>query len=173
MQGWTVDPDPAKAPFISGVAVVWKHMQGMANIIGQHQTGRKKYTISMEVLYPFDEAGFALVGTPGEFTATTPRDMLDAGFEYVPHNQAPPELISTFSRKRNRVVAQYKGRKVFVLMGGLNNPVHYQGLGVVAFGAEPPAKITRLAASREHPQLDPIADSLHSKVDSLLPSGAG
>lgn len=168
--GWQVNLDAGKSPGISGVGVVYKQTQGMAGVLGDHLTGRRKYTVSMEVLYPFmpgDDnenpsraAGFAVAlnGKDPKFDFT-PADLLKAGYEYIPAAKAPAELIATFSKKKNRVVAQWNSRKVYVLMGGLSDPVHYAGTGVVQFGAEAPAKIIRMAASGEDP-MDTLADSL-------------
>ncbi len=167
--GWTIS-DPGQSPAISGVAAVFKEAQGMAKVLGEHVTGKHKYTVSMEVFYPLvpgddaanpnSAAGFALNLNGGQPKFNfTPPDMLRAGYEYVPAAKAPEELVATFSRKKNRVMAQYRGRRVCVLMGGLDNPVHYAGVGLVRYGAEPPAKILRLAASAEHP-LDKLADDL-------------
>jgi hypothetical protein len=165
--GWAVNPDASKAPGISGVAVLYKQTSGMAKVLGEHSAGRRNYKVSMEVFYPFEEAGFAveLKGKDPEFNFT-PIDMLKAGYEYVPVAQAPAALVATFSRKKNRVVAQYKGRKTCVLMGGLNGSVHYAGMGVVHFGAEPPARISRLVANDSSP-LEALADSIVATFRNL------
>jgi hypothetical protein len=165
--GWAIHADASKAPCISGVGVLYKQTSGMAKVLGEHTSGRHSYKVSMEVLYPFEDAGFAveLKGKDPEFNFTPP-DMLRAGYEYVPVNQAPEMLVATFSRKNERVVAQYKGRKVTVLMGGLNNAVHYAGVGVVHFGAEPPAKISRLVANDRNP-LETQAESLLATFRNL------
>jgi len=167
--GWKLDLNAAP-PAITGIGVLFKQTQGMAKIMGEHVSSKRKYTVSMEVLYPLmpgddpenpnNFAGFAVAlnGKDPKFNFSPP-DFIQAGYEYIPADKAPDDLVATFSRKKSRVVAQYKGRKVHVLMGGLNNPVHYAGAGVVAFGAEPPAKIVRLAASANG-QLDELAESL-------------
>jgi hypothetical protein len=184
MGGWKIDANADNAPGISGVAVVYKQTQGMADLMGQHLTGRKSYTVSMEVFYPFQDAGFAVELSKAVSTANgprpagfadpaydfTPSDMLASGYEYVPVAKAPGELVATFSTKKNRVVAAWKGRKCTVLMGGLNNPVHYAGAGVVRFGAERTAKIQRLAAS-DYERLDEIFSRLGqavAKVGSII-----
>lgn len=168
--GWKVDYPPDQTPCITGVASISKQMSGVAQLLGDHLSGKHKYAVSMEVFYPLlpgddpehreSASGFAVAlnGKTPQFDFT-PSDMLRAGWEYVPAAKAPEELIATFSRKKNRVVAQYRGRRVCVLMGGLENAVHYAGVGVVRYGAEPPAKIMRLAASAGNP-LDRLADDL-------------
>ena len=134
------------------------------------------------MLYPFEEAGFAVELAKANGTAKngyrpagfqdpvydfTPQDLLMAGYEYVPYDKAPAELIATFSRKKNRVMAAWKGRRVTVLMGGLSSRVHYAGAGVVHFGAERTAKIQRLAASKDYEHvLSAFADRTLSKLSA-------
>jgi hypothetical protein len=185
--GWKVNPDPGKAPGITGVAAVFKQAQGMVKVMGEHSTGRHKYTVSMECLWPFNEAGWiaALKPAPGEKqngsrpagfrdpdNDFTPTDLLACGVEYYPFDKAPADLVATFSRKSERVVAQWHGRKCGVLMGGLDNPVHYAGAGVVHFGAERTAKIMRLAASGEDPYAN-LADALLTAFRSMVTQKKG
>lgn len=141
-----------QTPAITGVASFFKRTKGMKKIVGEHLTGRHSYTVSMEVEYPFGEAGFAIAmknGKPAVTAEFTPKQMLDSGWEYVPFKSAPDDLKATFSRKKNRIVSQYRGRQTGYLMGGLDQEVLYAGLAVVKWGAEPPAKITRVTASSD------------------------
>ena len=146
--GWKLVPE-VETPGITGVASFAKLATAINRVVGDHQTGRHTYTVSMEVQYPFDQAGFALKvgGKKREFDASTPTDFAQAGYEYVPFKDAPEMLVATFSKKRNRIVARYKGRECCLLMGGLEGQVHYCGMGLVKYGAEKTAAITRLAAS--------------------------
>ncbi len=156
--GWKIQADESKVPFVSGVAAFYKKSQGLNRILGEHVTGKHKWAVSMEVDWSFDEdCGFAVSlnsgarGTPKSFLAPifdfSPEDFLKSGWEYIPYGKAPAELRATFSIKKNKVMAQWKGREVVVLMGGLNNPIEYAGLALVRAGAEKPAKINRLTAS--------------------------
>lgn len=179
--GWKVNPDVTASPCITGVGVLFKQTQGMAKVMGEHASSKHKYSVSMEVLYPLEQAGFvaslprALSKQNGNRPAGmadpeqnyTPPDLLAAGYEYFPFDKAPETLVATFSRKKNRVVAQYKGRRCAVLMGGLDNPVHYAGVGVVHFPAEREAKIMRLAASADNGPMDKLADCLLSAFQTL------
>lgn len=163
--GWRVDPK--NIPAIDGVAFVYKQAAGMDRVLGEHVTGRNKYTVSMEVLWPLEQSGFAVAMDGREsLNKDTPPDFAKAGYDYFPYEQAPKELIATYSPKKERVVAQWKGRRVHVLMGGINTPVHYAGVGVVRYGAEPTAKIQRLAASGEDP-LSKLADSMLNSFRDL------
>lgn len=154
--GWKLsDPQPN----ITGVAAFYKKSQGMRKIIGEHLTGRHEWTVSMEIDWVLEDSGFAVKrgtardgkGTMSDPTFnTSPQDFLDAGWEYVPFDKAPADLVATFSPERNKVVKNYKGRKVTVLVGGIDKPVHYAGLGLVKYGGEKKAKINRLVASKEN-----------------------
>jgi len=157
--GWKLDLN-ATPPGITCVGVLFKQTQGMAKIMGEHSSSKRKYTVSMEVFYPLEEAGFAieLNGKDPKFDFSPP-DFIKAGYEYVPYEEAPDELAATFSSKKSRIVLRYQGRKVYLMMGGLSNPVNYAGAGVVAFGAEPTAKILRMAASANR-LLSELADKL-------------
>jgi hypothetical protein len=103
----------------------------------------------MEVLWDLDSCGFSVAmdgkrQTPGW---NTPNDFLAAGWEYVPFLQAPAALQGCYSTKASRITKLYQGRRVIVLMGGLDSPVHYSGLGLVKHGAEREASITNMSAS--------------------------
>jgi hypothetical protein len=164
---WQINPDPAKAPGITGVGVIYKQTQGTARIFGEHQVGRKKFTVSMEVLWPRDEAGYAVELNGGApLYAFSPSDFIAAGWEYVPEEKAPAELQAAWSEKRGMIVSRYQSRKVVLMMGGLAGQVHYAGVGVVSFGAERAAKITRLVASGEHP-LGKLADEIKGDWETL------
>lgn len=176
--GWKIQADASKTPGIEGVGVFFKMTSGMNKIFGEHSTGRNKYTVSMEVQYPFNEqCGFALnlkpvaPGKGGGFQpplfAFSPPDFLSAGYEYVPYDKAPADLIACFSKKKNRVVMAYKSRHVTVMMGGLNNPVHYAGLGIVKYGAESTAKLIRMAASAPKDASGPFAELAALIAESL------
>jgi|GEM_PF-5252927 hypothetical protein len=160
--GWKINADPAQAPGIEGIGVFFKATNGMHRLFGEHSTGRKTYTVSMEVNWSFDsDCGFALTlkpkapGKGGGFQDplfdTSPPDFLAAGYEYVPFDKAPDELKATFSTKKSRIISHYAGRDVTILTGGLNNQVDYIGLGIVNFGAESAAKLRRMTASAPEP----------------------
>jgi len=58
-------------------------------------------------------------------------------------------------------VKDYKGRKSYLLMGGLDGSVHFSDVGLVRYGAEPKAAIQSMAASATPPllrSLDELAD---------------
>lgn len=171
---WTISTQ--SSPSVSGVAVYWKAVSAMNKIIGDHMAGRHKYTVSMEVKYDVNASGFAVASKPGDKAfkpsfSSTPDDFGKAGFDYVPYADAPDELRSTYSFKNGgHIVKQYKGRNAFMMMGGINGTVHYCGMGLVKYGAEKTASITRMTASDVDSWVTPFAgfadllDELAKKV---------
>ncbi len=136
---------------IEGLGVYFKQAQGMTKVVGEHQTNRHQYTVSMEVRYNFGQAGFAIDRQGGgaipAFKDTTPADFSTAGFDFCPVSKAPKALLDTFNFKKNAITDMYNGRQVTLLMGGSEGSVHYTGVGIVKYGAEPTAQILRMAAS--------------------------
>lgn len=140
---------------------VFKSAKGVDNLLGKYQAGRQPFTLSMEVTWHKSESGFAIfpvddstTGKPDvskEFQASidqyAPDDFKASGFGYVPWAEAEPELLATFSNEKNSVVKAWRGRRVAVLMGGIDGSVHYGGVAMVKYGAEPTAAISQLLAS--------------------------
>lgn len=147
--GWTINMKDQ--PFIDALGVYFKQAQGMTKIVGEHQTSRHNYTVSMEIRYVFEDSGFAIDRQGGgaipAFKDHTPNDFSSAGFDYCPVSKAPEALLKTFSVKKLAVTEKYEGRQVTLLMGGANGGIHYTGVGIVKYGAEPTAQILRLAAA--------------------------
>lgn len=166
--GWRVNADANAAPKITALASYSKLAKGMDEVLGNHSSGKHRYTVSMEVQYPFEQAGLAIArGNRAPlkgFEATTPEDMSAAGYDYTPIKDAPTDLVtvnaktghyesSVFNKDKGRIDSNYKGRKVTLLMGGLDNPVHFAGVGLVKYGAESKAGIQRMLASADGPTL--------------------
>lgn len=146
--GWRVDVDKSKSPGIEAVASFAKRAQNMTQVVGQHKTGRHKHSVSMEVEYMFKDCAFAVqLKDKQKPKHETPDDMVTAGWELIPWLNAEEELLNVYSFKKKRIIADWKGRKVVQLMGGINKPVHYAGVGVVRYGAEAEARILSMAAS--------------------------
>lgn len=152
--GWKVTADKSKAPGIEAVASFSKLAAGMDRVIGKHQTGRHKYSVSMECSYPWDTCGFAVALNGKKAEHATPADLLELGYEYVPWLTAKkdiPDLFSKFSMKSNRITGEFNGRRVVMLLGGLDGTVHYDGVAIVKYGAETEAEIGRMVASADDP----------------------
>jgi hypothetical protein len=151
---------PERVPYLRIVNSVFKAARSMDRVLGQYQTGRRPFSLSMEVRYLKSESGFVIY--PGENTQTpnpnlnglneiiaaeTPEDFKEAGFGYVPWGLAPGPLLATYQAEQNAVTKSFAGRRVALLMGGVNGHVHYNGVGLVKYGAEPAAEIGQLLAS--------------------------
>ncbi|HXJ55266.1 MAG TPA: hypothetical protein VNU68_01260 [Verrucomicrobiae bacterium] len=164
---WTVSADKQSAPAITGVASFAKLARSMDRVVGKHQTGRHNYSVSMEVQYAYADSMFAVELKPGaKANRGTPDDMARAGWEVIPMTEADDELLATFSVRKKRIVSDYRGARVYQLMGGLDKPVHYAGMGVVHYPAEQEAQILQMAASRT-PLLTGVLDPLR-KISGLL-----
>ncbi|HVM48372.1 MAG TPA: hypothetical protein VMU04_10110 [Candidatus Acidoferrum sp.] len=153
--GWRVGSrrDP---PAIRAAAVIHKHAEGVPKILGEHLSGRHKWTVSMEVDYNLLQSGF-VVGQRDQakdaeaklMNATTPVEFNELGMGYVPMEQAPESLLETYDynklmMKRN---ASWEGLPVTMLKGGINGQVHFRGVGLVRYGAEREAVIAQILAT--------------------------
>jgi hypothetical protein len=142
----TVGGDPKP---ITAVASFAKAADGVDKIIGEHQSGRHNWSVSMEVSFAFSLSGFAIeMSSNGKQRFdSSPQDMVNAGWDYVPWSDASPKLLETFSKEKNRMVGMFQNRKTLLMLGGLDSPVHYAGVGLVRYGAEKEAGIEMMAAS--------------------------
>lgn len=150
---------------IHGVAVIHKLANGLDKVLGQHQSGRHEWTVSMEVRYDLEQSGWAVgkAGASWDDTAKAlgpdaagivsggPERLRSMGFGYVPWGEAPEELRACYSDKETRVVSMWSDQPAVLLMGGVDGRVHYMGVGIVPYGAEPTARLTRVMA--DHPAL--------------------
>ena len=179
--GWRIGADGGAAPKITAIASYAKQAKGMDEVLGNHSSGKHKYTVSMEAVYDFKDNGFAIArgnrSPLKEFANTTPDDMSQAGFDYVPIAAAPEGLASfneqtktydsaVFNKAMGRMESNYKGRKVTMLMGGLDGLVHFAGVGLVKNGAESKAGISRMLASADGPTL--LIEPFRGLTDFLL-----
>jgi hypothetical protein len=174
--GWRVQRDIDKAPGIHGLGVVWKEASGVAESFGKHLGGVKTLTVSMECLWDLHVSGFCIAlagGKPVLGKDTTPADVIAADWEYVPYVSAPSELKACYSTQSNRIVRTWHGRKVAIMIGGVTGTVLYAGLGIVGFGAEHTAKITRVLASSKEAALEGALASLSSAFVNRMASKNG
>ena len=153
MGGWKAQGEIAKAPGMDGVCVLHKQADGVDKLIGQHLGGRHKWTVSMEVDYRLSESGFLIRDT--SVNAQTPADLLELGWSYVPLLEAEDGLLESYDFKKNRMASRredgsfygsWKKRDTLLLKGGLEGNVHFKGMGLVEYGAEPTADLVSLVA---------------------------
>lgn len=133
------------SPYLRVVASLFKNAEGADRILGSHQSGRKTWTVSMEVDYTMGESGMVVEGDVPEFADTTPPDIRAAGWSYCPWAQCPESLLACF--EKGSVTRPWKKMRPAVLMNGVNGRVQYSGVGIVDKGAEAEAEIIRMAAS--------------------------
>ena len=151
MGGWKAQADPKLAPDIRAVAVIHKNAEGVDRIIGQHQSGRMTWTVSMENEFWLETSGFLINGNKGveAFEESTPEDLRQLGFVYTSYDAAPTELQDTFDADKAKVKKPFKRQDTVFLLGGINDFMHYKGTGLVppGYAKEADAEVTQLLAS--------------------------
>lgn len=145
--GYTVQGRRSEAPGIRAVACMHKQAEAVDRIIGQHQSGRRRWTVSRENDYYLEDSGFVVRADVAEFRGTTPRDFAALGCSYCPCVEAPDELMECYDPKKGRVARDYQGHKVVLLAGGLNGRVFFKGTGLTPLGKEAEAEIQQMLAS--------------------------
>lgn len=168
---------------IHGIGVLHKLAYGLNHVVGQHQTGRHEWTVSMEVNYWLDESGF-LMGREGDSLeatmkaikdeekerclAGTPDHLRRRGRLYLPWANAPEDLRQCFSSEQGRIVSKWRDLDTVLMMGGVGGKVHYHGVGVVTYGAEPTARIGQLLATHPvHGALEGVSASVRQLVTEI------
>jgi hypothetical protein len=156
--GWRVQGDPAQAPGIRAVAALHKNAEGVMEVLDTWAEGKTPYgqdtiwTVSMENESRVDQGGF-LVKTqgPGEletFWEKTPADFKALGWCYVPHPDAPQELLACLpSDGVLRIARKHLGRETLFLNGGLDGNIFYFGVALTPEGRETAARVAQILAS--------------------------
>lgn len=145
--GWRVQGRRELAPGIRAVAAVHKQAEGADAVIGQHLSGRRRWTVSMENEFYVDTGGFA-VRAPDLFD-TTPEDFRALGWSYVPYAQAPNDLLACFNSDTVSITQPWKKRAVVFMPGGLSGEVFFKGTGLTPLGKEKEAEIVQMLASAD------------------------
>jgi len=151
---------------IRAAGVIHKNAEKVPGLLGEHLGGRHKWTVSMEINYDIIESGFlvfradqATKAQAALMAQTTTEEFQKLNLGYVPATEASEELLDTFNfEKREMRLAIEDGETpappsgrwgklpVVLVKGGLNGRVHYQGVGLVRYGAEKEAMIAQLLA---------------------------
>jgi hypothetical protein len=170
--GWKINES---SPHITGVGVLWKRAQGMRRILGEHLTGHHQWAVSYDALWGGEEKNATVqqvLAKTSSFAVQLPKDgkpelgfsppdFLEAGWEYIPGNEAPKDLLNTTTSGDGtafRVDKQWHGRKVVVLMNDQVGHVHFSGLAIVRYGAEKAAGIRSVVASGTSPLAESISE---------------
>lgn len=153
--GSSLTLDAARAPFLRAAAVIHKQAERVQRILGEHLSGRHKWTVSLECNYSLLQSGF-LVGQRAQanprqaalLQETTPPEVAALpDYGYVPVELAPEDLFATFDVKKRRMVSAWQGLPVVLLKGGLAGRVEFCGVGMVRYGAEREAEIQQVLAT--------------------------
>lgn len=131
--GWQIPEKPEDAPCIKACAVLFKLAEGMNRVIGDHQTSRQPWSVSIEVDATMDNIGIYLPSTREIWPlATVPDDLLDA--------------VSVDPKSRNLVVGKARGEQLAFAYGNTGGKLHYRGVGMTPRPAERSARITSIRA---------------------------
>lgn len=145
--GWKVQGDKAKAPGIRAAAVIHKKAEWAEKIMGQHLSGRRPWTVSMENMFYLDDSAFLVKDTKLAEEFITPKDLLDLGYALIPFAAAPEKLRDCFNEKKCEVTGQWGRRDVLFMCGGVGGDSFYEGVGITPLGKEPEAEISLMLAS--------------------------
>lgn len=149
--GWKVQGSRSAAPGIRAVAVMHKQAEGVDKILGQHQSGRRKWTVSRENDYYLEDSGFLLKSLETPWARSTPEDLAKLGYSYCPCIEAPDELLECYDPKQGKIRRQLNGAPVVLLLGGLNGSVQFKGTGLTPLGKEAEAEVGQMLASDAEP----------------------
>lgn len=144
---WKVQASRAEAPGIRAVAVMHKQAEGVDKILGQHQSGRRKWTVSRENDYYLEDSGFLIKSLETPWVKETPEDLARMGYSYCACVDAPEELLSCYDPKLGKVKRTFNGATVVLLLGGLNGTVQFKGTGLTPLGKEAEAEVNQMMAS--------------------------
>ena len=150
MQGWQIPASEADAPCIHACAVVFKMAEGVADLIGKHQTNRQPQSVSGETWCPIDDIGIYRPSTREIWT----------------QEDAPMEFLSLMSIKNGKLrIGSYQGEQLVLAYGCADRQVDLRGVGVTPTPAEETAEITSVHAERE---LDETFAIAAEQIDAAL-----
>lgn len=162
--GWSLEEmlsGKRPVPGIRGIAVLFKQANGVDRFLGEHQSGKHAWTVSLEVDFSLAESSVVLMPPaaqgamkdrmPAEMIelamASTPADWGKVGIYNIPVPDLPDDVVDAWSEEKEQFTKPVWGRQPVLMMGGLNKSVHFKGTGVVRYGAEPTAVMGQVLAS--------------------------
>lgn len=131
--GWKIPETKEQAPCIKACAVLFKLAEGMNRVLGDHQTSRQPWSVSIEVDATIDQLGLYLPSTR----------------EIWPLSLAPDDLLEAVSvdrRSGNLVVGQARGEQLAFAYGNTSGQIFFRGVGMTPNPAEKTARITSIMA---------------------------
>lgn len=133
-QGWKIGDDPTVAPAIRARAVIFKLADGVNRMIGDHQTSRKKQSLSIESV--------TTLGNLGVYLPSKGADQIMPLMEAI-KDASIASAIKMDPLKLGKVNGE---QGVFVY--GIKNPVEFRGVGITPRPAEQEAKIISFEAHK-------------------------
>ena len=155
--GWKVMASRLNAPGIRAVAVVHRQAEGVEDVLRTHFSGKVRWTVSMEQEFFVDretetipvDSGFLVKDAPAtldEFRQSTPEDLSQFDWTYVPCAAAPDDLMRCFTVNTTKC-EKYRGRQTVLLFGGLEGRVQFKGTALTPLGKESEARVAQMLAS--------------------------
>lgn len=145
----TIPADRNEAAHCRLALAIYKSAERIPGLVGQSQTGRQQWTVSMEVSWFLDQTAFAW-----KRSLVPVMNALDlgGGWEGVTWDKAPDDLRACWDdaamNGQGAITKQWQKRNVVLLLGGLDFAVRFYGVALVNEGHEPGAHIRRLLAGR-------------------------
>lgn len=180
--GWACQEKRSAAPGIRAVAVLHKRAEGVARIMGEHHSGRRRWSVSLEANLSLDASGFLL--RAGDQSRSrdkkrwealkedfeTPQDLLELGWVYVPCLKAPEELLDCLETTDSLKMNPWEGLETVILVGGLDGAVHFKGVAMAPLGTqkEEEARIANLLAAEAWTEIEEDEESPAGDVASVL-----
>lgn len=131
--GWKIPEKPADAPFITARAVLFKLAEGMNRVIGDHQTSRQDWSVSIEVDATWENIGIYLPSTREIWSLNdVPDDLLEA--------------LTVDKKSKSLVIGKARGQQLAFAYGNTNGQLHFRGVGMTPNPAERTARITSIKA---------------------------
>lgn len=145
IEGWKIGDDPKTAPSIRARAVIFKLADGVNRIIGDHQTSRKKQSVSIESI--------TSIGNLGVYLPSRGVDKIQRLDEVD-----DPAILSALSFDPLKFGKVNGEQGVFVW--GMTDPVEFRGVGITPRPAESEAKIIAFDASKIRTEQTPDGGTL-------------
>lgn len=129
---WELAESPEAAPAMQCVAVLHKRAEGVARLIGNHQSSKEVSSVSIEA-------------------SSTELHIYDPGDRSIsPITEAVEKYGGAvqWSEKEGWQAGEFEGRQLAFAPGGTNGSVEFEGVGYVARPADSAARITNIRAVR-------------------------
>ena len=142
LTGWKIPDSEDSAPCIHCCAVVFKLAEGVADVIGKHQTSRVTQSVSGETWCDIEDIGIYRPSTREIWSMDT----------------APDDLLAMVSIEDGSLkIGQFNGEQLALAYGCTDRTVSLRGVGVTPRPAESTAEITAVYAEHEHDETYAVA----------------